>query len=218
MVFIAFPDAPKITVYQIILLLFGLSLTVTGLLKLFRNYRAYIVVKGKHISARYNWGKRLECEVSDVSFVDIGEDSLIIVLANGRRYTIPNLENNLTLCAHIRDLMGCKPFKANIVELRKKYDAATKVYNRVFRICHAVVIISVLCVCVCIFGTGNRDYNELLLRDWIIIDISAAVILISWIILFVVVFRYGKAIRERPIILFEIQKLLLEQTSPPPGL
>ncbi len=217
MFFVILPDAPSVTIFHIFLLLFGLSLTVTGLLILFKNHGAYIRVKDKHISARYNWGKRLECEVSDIRFVDIGVDSLIIELSNGRHYTIPDLENELSLCTHIRDLMGYKPSTANIVELRKKYDSSTKIHRRVYRICLSVVIISVICVLACIFGTGNRDFNELLHRDWIIIDISAAVILISWIIMFVVIFRYGKTLRERPIILFEIQKLVLEQTPPPPG-
>ncbi len=67
---------------------------------LFFNCGAYLRIEGQHLSARYHWGSRLECDLSEISDVAYRGMQLTLTV-DGKRREIDGLTNADELCSYL---------------------------------------------------------------------------------------------------------------------
>lgn len=109
----------------IALLLVGVFFSGIALLMILQNRNAYFIIDNDHISAQFNWKQRIDCDVSDVSFVTCTENSLTIQIAN-KVYSIIMLKNAWELYSYINERIPQKLESPNKKELVVELKALKK--------------------------------------------------------------------------------------------
>ena len=85
-----------------ILLIFGILVCLGVVPFWFFNFGAYFRVEEDSVKAKYHWFGRIDCKLSDVTFVEAKVNTLILQLKSGETYTITGIANSWPLAALIR--------------------------------------------------------------------------------------------------------------------
>ena len=83
-------------------IIFASFCTIGGLISLFFNHKAELVIEDGHIKGKYHLFGKISCNVSDVEFALAQINVLTIQLKNGKVYRIFGVSNSWVLCSAIR--------------------------------------------------------------------------------------------------------------------
>ena len=83
-------------------IVFGLVDVVLCLISHRFNRGAFLCLGESGLTARFAWRARLQCPYSNIAFCSCSGMSLTMRLQNGKRYTIPLLDNAAEMCAELR--------------------------------------------------------------------------------------------------------------------
>ena len=81
------------------------------------NRGAFLHLGESGLTARFAWRTRLQCPYSDIAFCSCGGMNLTLRLKNGKRYTIPLLDNAAEICSELRKRIG--PFRSELPDREK---------------------------------------------------------------------------------------------------
>ena len=76
------------------------------------NRGAFLHLGESGLTARFAWRTRLQCPYSDIAFCSCRGTTLTLRLKNGRRYTIPLLDNAAEMCSELRKRI--EPFRPEL--------------------------------------------------------------------------------------------------------
>lgn len=89
---------------------------IIAVIALMYNYGAYLKISGTHISARYAWRKRLECDIADVAnivwYTDVENphtNRLVFLMRSGRMHTVRYLSNADEIGEYLSELADPRP-------------------------------------------------------------------------------------------------------------
>lgn len=95
-----------------IILVLSLAAVVMCLLSRRFNRGAFLHLGESGLTARFAWRARLQCPYSDIAFCSCSGMSLTMRLQNGKRYTIPLLDNAAEMCSELRKRI--EPFRPEL--------------------------------------------------------------------------------------------------------
>lgn len=112
--FLLFEDAvsPKNKAGCRIILVLSLAAVILSLISHRFNRGAFLHLGESGLAAQFAWYPRLQCPYSDIAFCSCSGMSLTMRLQNGKRYTIPLLDNAAEMCSELRKRI--KPFRPEL--------------------------------------------------------------------------------------------------------
>lgn len=95
-----------------IILVLSLAAVAMCLLSRRFNRGAFLHLGERGLTARFAWRARLQCPYSDIAFCSCSGMTLTLRLRNGKRYTIPLMDNAAEICSELRK--RTKPFRPEL--------------------------------------------------------------------------------------------------------
>lgn len=173
------------------ILIFGGWMTLCGLFLVLLNFKAFVRIEDDHISARYGWFQKLDCEIDDVAFALCQVNTLTLLMRSGKQHSIMGVMNPSELCTAVRRKMtydAPEPPDKAAAKLEQLKAALRK--NIIF-VCAGGGLMF-LNIFVLVFLTGARDIPDFTQTDWIMMAIMGAVELATVVILLFFAGRCGK--------------------------
>ena len=135
-----------------------LSLVDAVLCLIFRRFNrgAFLHLGESGLTARFAWRTRLQCPYSDIAFCSCGGMSLTLRLQNGKRCTIPLLDNAVEICSELQKRI--EPFRPELSgreELARTL-ARQKRQHRKWTVCaFGALLLAVIGIVVAVLLTGG---------------------------------------------------------------
>ena len=176
------------------------------------NHKAYLHIDDNKIVGKFGFFKRLECNISEVTFVHAQVDTIHIVLKD-RKYHIWGIKNAYAVSAFIQQRMPFSPCNVTeeVIENLEKHRQNQK-KNIILVFCLYGLTLVWLLVAVLLIGS-TKEFSDFTQRDWVIFTILCAMELPTVIIMFVFAIRSGKGNLELEKQTYEIKRSVFE-TSP----
>lgn len=191
--------------FAIVCICFGMIAVAFGVLLTQFNRGAYVTVTGDHISAKYNWNKKIMLYFNEIAFVGSQTFTLNIRAKNGKRYVIGGLINADTICDAIRKKMPYEVdktikkealiFEIDMLAAKRKKEIIGTVVS---------IILMFLNIFLCTLLTGEKDMSDFTRNDWIVFVIFC----VTEILIVSVTFYFSKIGGEKLNILKEKSALL----------
>lgn len=202
--FIKFIDAEDTLdnfVISLFFICFGALSTVLGILMLTLNRNSFFRVSEDGIKAKFSWSKTLNCTIGEIASATEGPLTLIIVMKNGKQYSVSGMENAYAIGPYIRELMRrCTPDNEFSDVLKSSDELRIEVINAV-KLRKKRIIAIVVCMLLlfawlfaAFAGTSWKDLEEFTSRDWIIFDVCAFLELATAVCMFVLGRRAGRSV------------------------
>ena len=176
-VYIFFCDSTS-RIDLLLFLILGIILCLMSIPFLFFNRKAFIIVDGDSIKAKYNWFGKIDCKISDVVFVTTGLNTLTIELRDGSRHSIMGLTNAKKLASHIQRRVTFSASESPIELIKKANDLRRTKKRGIVSICIGIALMFLI-VFVTIALTAGWDMPEFTENDWIVFSIMCALELIT---------------------------------------
>ena len=174
-------------------LIFGTGMALCGLSLVLLNFKAFVHIEGDHISARYGWFQKLDCEIDDVAFALCQINTLTLLMRNGKQYSIIGVMNPSELCAAVRQKMTYdtpEPPEAVAAKLDQLKARRKKSFLFVF----LGIVLMFVNIFILVFLTGGRDIPDFTQNDWLMMAIMGAVELVTVTVCFYVAARCGNTL------------------------
>lgn len=201
----------------IFFIIFGFFAFCFSSISLFYNSNAFLHMENNRITARFNWKTKLECDYSEIVFIEYGFYTLFIRLRNGKQYTIHNIENAESICFEIRKKLYDS---ITINDKEKLHSEMIKLSairkNQLILIILGIVIIFVS-IFVCATYTGEKELSDFTKNEWLIFIIFVVWELLITSFVFYISNKCGKilpVINEKR---GKFKKLILESEPTPSG-
>lgn len=204
--------------FAIVCICFGMIAVAFGVLLTQFNRGAYVTVTGDHISAKYNWNKRIMFYFNEIAFVDSQPFTLSIRTKDGKRYVIIALINSDVICDAIRKKMPLEIDKTITKEtLLSEIDLLRAKRKKEMIGLVVSIILMILNILLCAFLTDEKELSYFTHNDWIVF----AIFCVTEILIFAAVFCLTKTCAEKANLLNEktvlLRKLILLTTPTLPG-
>lgn len=187
--------AGKYMLFAILFVLLGLTLCVLCVMALCVRRKMCLHIENEHVSATLIWGRRLECDFSEIDYVEAGSSSLTIKLKTGKLYTITGLWNAMELCDCIRGGLE-KPEETvdrEILEreIRELTEKRKSLNVRAF----GMMVLWFVDILLCVQLTGKKDFSAFAAREWLLFGVMMSLLLGMVVLTFVLVSRAGRLLR-----------------------
>ena len=187
------------SVYSI---LFGLVCFALALIFILYKRGRYIKVENLHVSARCNFGRKLECDIGDADFAAFYRFGRLLINLKGKKYSVSGLENAQELasyinyCKNIRYRTRRKKWKAAMEELiprRSKLKKRIKILAVIMAISFAAAVASFI---IGDIATSYKRIHEYTAADWKHTAVAVTCIVAMMIIFAVCILIVSKTLRE----------------------
>ena len=176
------------------------------------NHKAYLYINDNKIVGKFGFFKRLECNISEVTFVLAQDDTIHIVLKD-RKYYIMGIKNAYAISTFIQQKMPfspCEVTEALVERIKKRTQDRKK--NIIMVFCALGLSFVWLLVAVFLIGS-SKEFSDFTQRDWGIFAILCALELPTVITMFVFAIRSGKGNLRLEKQIYDVKRSVLE-TSP----
>lgn len=215
-VFVGLVDSEATTADTLSGVIFGLIIFVCSIVFLLFNFKAYLYIENKHIKGRYNWFRKIDCDISDVEFALFNMSTLTIQLKNVKRHVIGGLENPLVLCSVIRRNISFDTVAQPAILIEKLNNLKSTQKKEFILVCVGLILMFIN-IFITAFLTGERELSEFSKIDWLIMAIMSTIELITIAVTFYFASKTGK--KNTPIeqIKYAIQRTIIETNPLLPG-
>jgi len=175
------------------------------------NHKAYLYINDNKIVGKFGFFKRLECNISEVTFVLAQNDTIHIVLKD-RKYYIMGIKNAYAVSAFIQQKMPfspCDVTEEEIENIKKRTQKRKKNIILVF----CTLGLSFAWLFITIFLTGAKDLPEFNRLDWIFFWIMWILEIPTVISMFIFAIMSGKGNLQFEKQIYDVKRSVLE-TSP----
>jgi len=175
------------------------------------NHKAYLYINDNKIVGKFGFFKRLECNISEVTFVLAQNDTIHIVLKD-RKYYIMGIKNAYAVTASTQQKMPfspCDVTEEEIENIKKRTQKRKKNIILVF----CTLGLSFAWLFITIFLTGAKDLPEFNRLDWIFFWIMWILEIPTVISMFIFAIMSGKGNLQFEKQIYDVKRSVLE-TSP----
>ncbi len=172
-------------------LILGGGICLFSLLVLFHNFKAYLCIDGRHITGRYNWFRKLDFDISEVTYAQFGDKTLTILLKNGKQHLLTGMENALAICFTLRRIMPFAPFKDIRQAMEELEQMKVLRRKRMMRLILCIVFMF-LYIFITTALTGLRELDEFSHMDWVFFFLMVVMELVTMVVMFYYAGRVGK--------------------------
>lgn len=194
----------------------GLAFTVGGIIFLFFNRKAYLIIEDGHIKGKYHLFDKIDVPVSDVEFVSSQPDALTVQLKNGKIHRILGVENSWEICSALRRQTSCEVNETvdELIAKLEKYRSSQK--KSIIYVTIGIVLMFIH-ILIAVLLTGARDFVDFSNIDWIIFSCFCVVEIITIVVMFSFALQSGKWLSLIEKTDFDIRKKVIETKELLPG-
>ena len=176
------------------------------------NHKAYLCINDNKIVGKFGFFKRLECNISEVTFVLAQNDTIHIVLKD-KKYYIMGIENAYAISVFIQQKMTFSP--CNVTEsLIERIKKRTHDRKKNIIIVFCTIGLSFVWLLIAIFLIdSSKEFSDFTQRDWGIFAILCTLELPTIIAMFVFAIKSGKQNLQLEKQIYDVKRSILE-TSP----
>lgn len=169
----------------------GATFCAVGAAAYLFNRKAFIRVREDHISARHNWSAKLECDIDEVDFALAQMNTLTLLLKNGKRHILVELDNAYAVAEAIRCRMDWKEPRAP-QEIREERLRLQRERKKDITLIVWLCVLMFAVIFLAVWLTGGRDIPEFSRQDWVIFAIMCGVEVLVVVALFCCAGRAGR--------------------------
>lgn len=203
-------SAGRNSLFAILFVLLGLALCVLCILALCARRNIRLRVADGHISGVLSFGKKLECDFSEIGYVEAGPSMLTVRLKNGKLYTITGLRNAMELCDCIRDGLDEPEETADREMLEREIRELTEKRKKLIVRVSVIMALWLVDILLCVALTGGRDFSTFSVRDWAVFGVMMCLLLGMVVLVFVLASRAGKLLQPLQENRHHLRRILLE--------
>lgn len=198
-VFVGYKDSESTIGGILIGVIFGTFFSILGIFFLLFNFRAYLYVEDGHIKGRYNYFAEINCNVSDIDFAEGRNNTLVILLKNGKRHTIMGIVNSYDVCSEIRRQTFRLESKAPD-DVRFELEATQATRKKELLCFIGSIALMFVNIFITVLLTGGREMYDFGKLDWILFAVMGVIEALTVVATF---YFAGKCDRQ----LFRIERL-----------
>ena len=175
------------------------------------NRKAYLHIDDDKIIGRFGFFNKLECNISDITFVLPQFDTLHIVL-NDRKYSVKGINNAYDISAYIRQKIPFSPYNVTeeIIEKHIKEPKKKQKNNIILVFC--MLILSFAWLFITVFLTEEKELSEFTRTDWIYFCIMLILEIPTVISMYVFAIKSGKGNLQFQKHVYKIKRSIVEST------
>jgi len=174
------------------------------------NRKAYLHINDKKIVGKFGFFKRLECDISEVTFVLAQNDTIHIVLKD-RKYYIMGIKNSYAISTFIQQKMPFSPCEVT-EEVVENIKNRLKKRNKNIILVFCAMVLSFAWIFITIFLTDARDLSEFNRMDWIIFGGMWVLEIPTVVTMFVLAIKSGKGNIQFEKQIYDVKRSVLETT------
>lgn len=197
-------------------LIMGILLELVTIPLLTFNRGAFFHVSEDRIQAKFHWFGKMDCKLSDVTFVFPQINTLTVYLKNGKYYTVMGISNSFPLTSFLSRRISFE-VKDPPEVLIGKYNQLNKSRKKDMILCCVALAIMMVSPFILLFLTEERELYEFSQTDWILTAIIGIIGTVSVILTFYFAQKAGK--KNIPIAksLYDIRRTVIETAPLPIG-
>lgn len=196
---------------SVFLVVLGIICICIGVFSGLFNYKAYLHIENNHISARFNWNRRLECGFEKIKSVYCQKDTLTI--ETNKSYVILGLKNAYDLCLFIRknlensdEITDMETIIEEIVTIQGKRK------KEVMIVCGCAILMGIGFFVPMVL-TGDKEFFEFSRSDWILTATMGLFGIIFLVIMFVVAVPAGEKARYIIGLEDKLRRVIMKNTA-----
>ena len=190
-------------------LIVGILLCLSAILSWLLNFGAFIHINEDSIKAKYHWFGKIDCKLSDITFVIARTNTLIIQLKDGKTHTIMGVENSNPLALVIRRNM-CFDLNDQPKTLIEKLNGLKAVKKKEFICVCLCVVFMFINIFITVALTGERELYEFSKTDWTIFAVMGVVEIVTMIFAFCFAGKIAKNNLSIEKLQYAIQRRIIE--------
>ena len=197
-------------------IILGTIISGISIIRLTFNFNAYLLVTSGRIKGKFHWIGKINCNVSDVVFVESRLTFLTVELKNGKVYTISGLENAQMLASEIkRNLSFEVPEQPeDLIKKLKRFESARKRKAVYAILCLALMFINVFLT---MYLTACRDIGEFSKIDWTIFSVMGVIEIALLFVTFYFAEKSGQNLTPIKRLKYQISRKTIETKALLPG-
>lgn len=203
-------SAGEDSLVAVIFLVLGLALCALCVLALRVRRKMRLHIENGHVSGVLQFGKKLECDFSEIRFAEAGYGVLSIKLKNGKLYTITGLQNAMELCDCIRQGLDSRDETADRETLEREIRELTEKRKKQIARASFLIVLWFLDIFLTVMLTGKKEFAAFTGREWIIFGAMMCLLFGMVVLTFVFASRAGKLLSPLQEKRHYLRKLLLE--------
>ena len=181
-------EATSAGYYDVIL---GGVICTFSILFLLHNFKAYLLIDGRHITGRYNWFRKFDFDISEVAYAQFVDKTLTILLKDGKQHLLTGIENAFAICFTLRRIMPFEPFKDIRQAMGELEQMKAMRRKRIMRLILCIVFMF-LYIFITTALTGFRELDEFGHVDWVFFFLMVVMELVTMVVMFYYAGRVGK--------------------------
>lgn len=216
--FIASADTQ--TAHESIVLIRLISLSILlcciSIIDIYLKHNTYLRINDHHLSARYHFYKKIECDLSKIEFTSSAFGILTLYLKNGTSYTITGLENGHLISSFILKNINVA-FDQPLDDLFIELSILKNKRKRILPYFFIIISLWILFFIIFISLTGDKEFYEFTKRDWTNVSIFGILIILNFLPFFYISILVGNTTRGIERLKYKIQWTAIRFTPLPDG-
>jgi len=175
------------------------------------NRKAYLHIDDNKLVGRFGFFKRIECDITNVTFVLAQFDTLHIILKD-RKFHIRGIQNAYAISVFIQQRMPFSPCEvtAEVIEnIKKRVEKRKKNIIGVF--CMIGLSFAWIFIALPLIGV-SKEFSDFTQREWGLFAILCAIELPTVMMMFVFAIRSGKGNLKFEKQMYELRRSIMEST------
>ncbi|MBR5272889.1 MAG: hypothetical protein IKU25_05800 [Clostridia bacterium] len=194
---------------------FGALITAASVFALCLNRKAFLTIEDKHITAKYHWFGKIDCDTSEIEFVMSQINTLIILLKDGTRHIITGISNADRLCVDLQEKVRFET-RDNPETIAKEL-AIAKTTRRKQLICVITSIVATFIILILtIILTNGKDLPYFTTKDWILFWAMVIVIIFPFAVTFWAANNAGRMMLDINHLQYRLRRSIIETAYLPP--
>lgn len=195
----------------------GLEAVACGIL-LYRDTKAFIRVDEERIVAYCQMGRFLDCQIDTVKDIRFMPNGMHIILSNGKRYILSNLQNGLQIQEYIFRRLP----KEEVLPLDKETTIAQLVHLKkcqkpeiAIAVCAILLVIPIILLTA--WQTGWKELHAFESRDWLLLGIMGITIVVLFAVFTIALWRGTRHSEQYRALASSLYQQVLRTSPPGPG-
>ena len=200
---------PEGTKGSLSFLLMGVLLALVTIPSWTLNRGAFFHITEDAIRAKYHWFGKINCKLSDVTFVFPQINTLTICLKGGKYYTIMGISNSWQVASFISHRISFE-VKDPPEALIKKLDQSKRSKMQYLIRCSIATALMLITPFITLFLTEEKSMHEFTRADWIITAVMGIILIFSTVDAFRFANKTGKMNIPLEKLHYEIRRTVIE--------
>lgn len=200
----------------IIFIILSILLCSISIIDICLKHNTYLRINDHHLSARYHFYKKIECDLSEIEFASSAFGILTLYLKNGTSYTVTGLENGHLISSFILKNIDVA-FDQPLDDLFRELSILKNKHKRILPYFFIFISLWILFFIIFINLTGDKEFYEFTRRDWTNISIFGILIIFNFLPFFYISILVKNKTRCIERLKYKIQWTAIKFTPLPDG-